>query len=121
MVRAPPAAHRLQVQGGSAAVRAACLRCPGRAKIHAIPHRGTLNPATGGRVTGSQLGDRAAEFPTHNETLIGRPNCYRYAVSGDGIAKHGLTRATPVTLVELPCPVPAGLHGSRLPEPAHLS
>ncbi|MGW8948800.1 carotenoid oxygenase family protein [Streptomyces sp. NPDC055709] len=141
-------------------------------RVPAVLHRWTLDPATGG-VTESPLDDRAAEFPTHNETLTGRPNRYLYTVSGHGIAKHDLTRRTGVAyepsgsryageavfvpaadgtgedegwllslvsndegeagellvldatdlsvqaVVELPRPVPAGFHGSWLPEPAH--
>ncbi|MEU9954511.1 carotenoid oxygenase family protein [Streptomyces sp. NPDC050982] len=145
---------------------------PGRSRSLAVLHRWTLDPATG-RVTESQLDDRAAEFPTHNETLTGRPNRYLYTVSGDGIAKHDLTHhsshayetpgsryageavfvpaadgaeedegwllslvsnddgqagelvvldATDLSVqavVELPYPVPAGFHGSWLPESVH--
>ncbi|MFF0449643.1 carotenoid oxygenase family protein [Streptomyces sp. NPDC004609] len=137
-----------------------------------VLYRWTLDPTTG-RVTESALDDRAAEFPTHNETLTGRPNRYLYTVSGDGIAKHDLARRTTdvhetpgsryageavfvpaadgtgedggwllslvsnddgqagellvldaadlhvQAVVELPHPVPAGFHGSWLPEPAH--
>jgi len=142
---------------------------PGHSQAPAVLHRWTLDPATG-RVTESELDDRAAEFPTHNETLTGRPNRYLYTVSGDGIAKHDLTHLTSDThetpgsryageavfvpaadgtsedegwllslisnddgeagellvlnaaelsiqaVVELPYPVPAGFHGSWLPE-----
>ena len=145
---------------------------PGHSGAPAVLHRWTLDPATG-RVTESELDDRAAEFPTHNETLTGRPNRYLYTVSGDGITKHDLTRHTrhvhetpgsryageavfvPAAdgtsedegwllslvsnddgeagellvldaadlsvqaVVELPYPVPAGFHGSWLPEPVH--
>ncbi|MFC5204062.1 carotenoid oxygenase family protein [Streptomyces kaempferi] len=143
---------------------------PGHSQAPAVLHRWTLDPVTG-RVTESQLDDRAAEFPTHNETLTGRSNRYLYTVSGDGIAKHDLAHRTshvhetPGTshageavfvpaagatgedegwllslvsdedgaagellvldavelsvqaVVELPYPVPAGFHGSWLPEP----
>lgn len=144
---------------------------PGRIEALAVLHRWILDPATG-RVTESPLDDRAAEFPTHNENFTGRPNRYLYTASGEGIAKHDLTRPsrrvyeTPGSrytgeavfvpaagataedegrllslvsddgggagellvldaadlsvqaVVELPHPVPAGFHGSRLPEPA---
>ncbi|WP_433145314.1 carotenoid oxygenase family protein [Actinomadura nitritigenes] len=137
-----------------------------------VLHRWTLDPATGA-VTESPLDDRAAEFPTHNETLTGRPNRYLYTVSGDGITKHDLAGATShvhetpggrhageavfvpaadgaaedegwllslvadddgaagellvldatelsvQAVVELPRPVPAGFHGSWLPENGH--
>ncbi|MEU2133212.1 alpha/beta fold hydrolase [Streptomyces sp. NPDC018352] len=139
------------------------------APTSSVLHRWCLDPATGG-VAETQLDDRAAEFPTHNETLTGRPNRYLYTVSDDGIAKHDLARrtgrvhetpgsryageavfvpaadgvgedegwllslvsrenggagellvldATDLTVqavVELPRPVPAGFHGSWLPE-----
>ncbi|MCI3275026.1 carotenoid oxygenase family protein [Streptomyces cylindrosporus] len=142
---------------------------PGHSQAPSVLHRWTLDPATG-RVAESELDDRAAEFPTHNETLTGRPNRYLYTVSGDGIVKHDLTRHTgqihetpgsrfageavfvPAAdgtgedegwllslisnddgeagellvldaaelsvqaVVELPHPVPAGFHGSWLPE-----
>ncbi|MCX4911657.1 carotenoid oxygenase family protein [Streptomyces sp. NBC_00878] len=142
---------------------------PGHAPASAVLYRWTLDPATG-RVCESQLDDREAEFPTHNETLTGRPYRYLYTVSGDGIAKHDLARGTRHThetpgsryageavfvpaadatgedegwllsfisnddgeagellvldaaelsvqaVVELPYPVPAGFHGSWLPE-----
>jgi carotenoid cleavage dioxygenase len=145
---------------------------PGHSQAPAALHRWTLDPATG-RVTESVLDDRAAEFPTHNESLTGRPNRYLYTVSADGIAKHDLTgrtghahetpgsryageavfvpaadcadeddgwllslvsdddgragellvlNATDLSVqavVELPYPVPAGFHGSWLPEPVH--
>jgi carotenoid cleavage dioxygenase-like enzyme len=145
---------------------------PGHAQSLAVLHRWTLDPATG-QVTESPLDDRAAEFPTHNETYTGRPNRYLYTVSGDGIAKHDLTRHTShahetpgsryageavfvpaadgadedegwllslisnddgeagellvldaaelsvQAVVELPHPIPAGFHGSWLPEPTH--
>ena len=145
---------------------------PGHSQAPAVLHRWTLDPVTG-RVTESVLDDRAAEFPTHNESLTGRPNRYLYTVSADGIAKHDLTRhtghahetpgsryageavfvpaadcadeddgwllslvsdddgragellvlnATDLSVqavVELPYPVPAGFHGSWLPEPVH--
>lgn len=137
----------------------------------AVLHRWILDPAHG-RVTESGLDDRPAEFPTHNETRTGRPHRYLYTVSGDGIAKHDLTRHTgrvhetpgdryageavfvPAAdatgedegwllslvsndegaagellvldamelsvqaVVELPHPVPAGFHGSWLPDTA---
>ncbi|MGW7255196.1 carotenoid oxygenase family protein [Streptomyces sp. NPDC054834] len=66
---------------------------PGHSEAPAVLHRWTLDPAIG-RVTECELDDRAAEFPTHNETLTGRENRYLYTVSGDGIAKHDLTRRT---------------------------
>ncbi|MER5516713.1 carotenoid oxygenase family protein [Streptomyces sp. NPDC002763] len=142
---------------------------PGHTGATAVLYRWALDPATG-QVTESQLDDRDAEFPTHNETLTGRANRYLYTVSGDGIAKHDLTgggselHATPGTryageavfvpaadgrsedegwllslvsnddgeagellvldarelsvqaVVELPYAVPAGFHGSWLPE-----
>ncbi|MGW1006839.1 carotenoid oxygenase family protein [Streptomyces sp. NPDC002520] len=142
---------------------------PGHSQVPAVLYRWTLDPATG-RVTESQLDDREAEFPTHNETLTGRENRYLYTVSGDGIAKHdlmgrtGQVHATPgaryageavfvpapdggsedegwllslisnddghagellvldakdlseQAVVELPYAVPAGFHGSWLPE-----
>jgi len=142
---------------------------PGHSPNPAVLHRWLLDPATG-RVTESQLDDREAEFPTHNETLTGRPHRYLYTVSSDGIAKHDLTHGTGSThetpgsryageavfvpaadgtgeddgwlltlvsddngeagellvldaaelsvqaVVELPHPVPAGFHGSWLPD-----
>ncbi|MFH0176557.1 carotenoid oxygenase family protein [Streptomyces cacaoi] len=145
---------------------------PGHSRTPAVLHRWLLDPATG-RVTESRLGDRAAEFPTHNETLTGRPHRYLYTVSDHGIAKHDLTHGTSSThetpgsryageavfvpaadgtgeddgwlltlvsddegeagellvldaadlavqaVVELPHPVPAGFHGSWLPEVHH--
>ncbi|MFD3559900.1 carotenoid oxygenase family protein [Streptomyces sp. NPDC058686] len=155
---------------GSAGVRE-----PGPAsQADSVLHRWTLDPSTG-RAYESQLDDRSSEFPTHNETLTGRPNRYLYTVNGDGIAKHDLTRNTGRThetpgsrfageavfvpaadgtaedegwllslisndegeagellvldaaqltvqaVVELPCPVPSGFHGSWLPEPADRS
>jgi carotenoid cleavage dioxygenase-like enzyme len=147
---------------------------PGHSQSPAVLHRWTLDPVTG-HVAESALDDRAAEFPTHNETLTGRRNRYLYTVSSDGIAKHDLTRHTShahetpgsryageavfvpavdgtgeddgwllslisnddgeagellvldaaeltvQAVVELPYPVPAGFHGSWLPEPAHRS
>ncbi|MEU9370170.1 carotenoid oxygenase family protein [Streptomyces avermitilis] len=66
---------------------------PGHSQAPAVLHRWILDPASG-RVTESPLDGRAAEFPTHNATLTGRPNRYLYTVSGDGIAKHDLTRHT---------------------------
>ncbi|MEV2211450.1 carotenoid oxygenase family protein [Streptomyces sp. NPDC050997] len=142
---------------------------PDHSRTPAALHRWLLDPATG-RVTESQLDDRAAEFPTHNESLTGRPHRYLYTVSNDGIAKHDLTHGTGSThetpgsryageavfvpaadgtgedegwlltlvsdddgeagellvldaaelsvqaVVELPHPVPAGFHGSWLPD-----
>ncbi|MFD8980185.1 carotenoid oxygenase family protein [Streptomyces sp. NPDC059564] len=156
---------------GGTAGPAGPLGPPGRAQAPAVLHRWTLDPATG-RVASSRLDDRDAEFPTHNETLTGRPNRYLYTVSGDGITKHDLAhRASRVhetpgsryageavfvpaadatgedegwllslvsdddggagellvldaaefsvqAVVELPHRVPAGFHGSWLPERA---
>ncbi|WP_210588714.1 carotenoid oxygenase family protein [Streptomyces sp. GESEQ-35] len=150
------------------------VREPGHSPARAVLHRWTLNPASG-RVTESQLDDRAAEFPTHNDAFTGHPNRYLYTVSGDGITKHDLMRRTSHTyetpgsryageavfvpaaggtdedegwllslvsnddgeagellvldaaelsvqaVVELPYPVPAGFHGSWLPEPVSRS
>ncbi|MFI9052402.1 carotenoid oxygenase family protein [Streptomyces sp. NPDC053427] len=144
-----------------------------RSRAASVLHRWTLDPATGG-VTETRLGDRAAEFPTHNENLTGRPNRYLYTVSDEGITKHDLalradrihetpgsrypgeavfvpaadgtgedegwllslvsyedagagellvldaTDLTVQAVVELPYPVPAGFHGSWLPEPADV-
>ncbi|MEU0949415.1 carotenoid oxygenase family protein [Streptomyces canus] len=58
-----------------------------------VLHRYTLDPTTG-TVTECGLDDRAAEFPTHNESLTGLPNRYLYTVSEDGIAKHDLASET---------------------------
>ncbi|MFJ7077490.1 carotenoid oxygenase family protein [Streptomyces sp. NPDC098781] len=134
-----------------------------------VLHRWTLDPVSG-HVTETQLDDRAAEFPTHNEDLTGRPHRYLYTVSDAGITKYDLARHTTRThetpggrhageavfvpaadgtgedegwllslvsddtgaagellvldaarlsvqaVVELPHPVPAGFHGSWLPE-----
>jgi carotenoid cleavage dioxygenase-like enzyme len=65
------------------------VREPGHTQAPSVLYRWTLDPVAG-RVTESQLDDREAEFPTHNETLTGRPNRYLYTVNGDGIAKHDL-------------------------------
>ncbi|MCW1100262.1 carotenoid oxygenase family protein [Streptomyces sp. RS2] len=132
-------------------------------------HRWALDPVTG-RITESALDERAAEFPTHNESLTGRAHRFLYTVSGDGLVKHDLAgEGTSVhatsrdhyageavfvparegggedegwllslvsddsggagellvldaadlsvqAVVELPYPVPAGFHGSWLPE-----
>ncbi|MBG0851811.1 carotenoid oxygenase family protein [Streptomyces spinoverrucosus] len=156
--------------GGTASPNGrAGAREPRSHQAPSVLHRWTLDPVTG-RVTESQLDDRAVEFPTHNETLTGRRNRYLYTVSDEGIAKHDLARHTTHThatpgsryageavfvpaadgtgedegwllslvsdddgaagellvldaaelsvqaVVELPHPVPAGFHGSWLPE-----
>ncbi|MFJ2607302.1 carotenoid oxygenase family protein [Streptomyces sp. NPDC091279] len=142
---------------------------PGHTEAPSVLYRWTLDPATG-RVVESELDDRVAEFPTHNETLTGRENRYLYTVSGDGITRHDLTGSTTLVhetpgsryageavfvpaadgaaedegwllslvsddqgaagellvlnatdlsvqaVVELPYAVPAGFHGSWLPE-----
>jgi carotenoid cleavage dioxygenase-like enzyme len=69
------------------------VREPGHTQAPSVLYRWTLDPVAG-RVTETQLDDREAEFPTHNETLTGRPNRYLYTVNGDGIAKHDLERRT---------------------------
>ncbi|WP_042416506.1 carotenoid oxygenase family protein [Streptacidiphilus anmyonensis] len=65
----------------------------GRGRAASVLHRWLLDPATG-RVDEAQLDDRQAEFPTHNESLTGRPHRHLYTVSGDGIAKHDLALGT---------------------------
>jgi carotenoid cleavage dioxygenase len=57
--------------------------------LGALPHRWTLSPATG-RVSEQGLDDRPAEFPTLNDTRIGRPYRYQYAVDSHGILKYDL-------------------------------
>ncbi|RAG81843.1 dioxygenase [Streptacidiphilus pinicola] len=52
-------------------------------------HQWTLDPRTG-RVVEQPLDDRSVEFPTINETLVGRSSRYRYAVAGDGLVKYDL-------------------------------
>ncbi|MEV6496999.1 carotenoid oxygenase family protein [Streptomyces prunicolor] len=69
------------------------VREPGHTQAPSVLYRWTLDPVAG-RVTETQLDDREAEFPTHNETLTGRRNRYLYTVNGDGIAKHDLERQT---------------------------
>ncbi|WP_406331580.1 carotenoid oxygenase family protein [Streptomyces sp. NBC_00203] len=145
------------------------VREPGHPQGPSVLYRWTLDPVAG-RVTESRLDDREAEFPTHNESLTGRPNRFLYTVSGDGVVKHDLARGTShihrtpgsrypgeavfvpaaygtgedegwllslvsddhgaagellvldakelsvQAVVELPYPVPAGFHGSWLPE-----
>ncbi|MFI6375667.1 carotenoid oxygenase family protein [Streptomyces sp. NPDC050546] len=66
---------------------------PGLRRPPSVLHRWTLDPVAG-RITESPLDDRAAEFPTHNESLTGRPHRYLYTVSDDGITKHDLARHT---------------------------
>ncbi|MCQ4079467.1 carotenoid oxygenase family protein [Streptomyces sp. RB6PN25] len=56
---------------------------------HAQLHQWTLDPRSG-RVSEQPLDDRRVEFPTLNETLVGRPSRYRYAVHGDGLVKYDL-------------------------------
>ncbi|MEU8973424.1 carotenoid oxygenase family protein [Streptomyces monashensis] len=142
----------------------------GRTRASSVLHRWTLDPSTGD-VTESQLDERQAEFPTHDESRTGRPHRYLYTVHGDGITKYDLARGTSAAygtpgsryageavfvpaadatgedegwllslvsdvdgaagellvldaaelsvqaVVELPYSVPAGFHGSWLPEP----
>ncbi|MEY9936644.1 carotenoid oxygenase family protein [Streptacidiphilus sp. MAP5-3] len=57
---------------------------------HPRLHQWTLDPDTG-RVNEQPLDDRAVEFPTVNETLVGRPSRYRYAVADTSIVKYDLT------------------------------
>ena len=63
---------------------------PPGAADHARLHQWTLDPRTG-RVSEQALDDRAVEFPSLNETLIGRSSRYRYAVAGDAIVKYDLS------------------------------
>lgn len=57
--------------------------------LGALPHRWTLDPATG-RVQEQSLDDRPVEFPTINETRTGRPHRYQYTVNSHGILKYDL-------------------------------
>ncbi|MFC5219783.1 carotenoid oxygenase family protein [Streptomyces coerulescens] len=173
-VRYDPDAFRRSwsdIGGPTSPGRPAGAREPLHSGAPSVLHRWILDPATG-QVTETQLNDRAAEFPTHNETLTGRFHRYPYTVSDDGITKHDLARHTAHThetpssryageavfvpaadsagedegwllslvsddhgaagellvldarelavqaVVELPLPVPAGFHGSWLPEPS---
>ncbi|WP_327247614.1 carotenoid oxygenase family protein [Streptomyces sp. NBC_01320] len=56
-------------------------REPGRSQAPAVLHRWILDPAAD-HVTESQPDDCAVEFPTHDNTLTGRPNHYLYAAAG---------------------------------------
>jgi carotenoid cleavage dioxygenase-like enzyme len=56
-------------------------------------HRWELDPATG-RAHEQALDDRSIEFPTINETLLGRASRYRYAVNDDAIVKYDLRTGT---------------------------
>ncbi|WP_026197195.1 carotenoid oxygenase family protein [Sciscionella marina] len=53
----------------------------------AMLHRWRIDPRTG-TVQEQQLDDRAVEFPTLSDALIGRASRYLYLVAGSGIAKH---------------------------------
>ncbi|MFD0886643.1 carotenoid oxygenase family protein [Streptosporangium algeriense] len=53
----------------------------------AVLHRWVLDPATGG-VTEEQRDDRAVEFPTFNENLLGRDSRLLYTVSDDAVVKY---------------------------------
>ncbi|MFC3981658.1 carotenoid oxygenase family protein [Streptosporangium jomthongense] len=53
----------------------------------AVLHRWVLDPATGG-VTEEQRDDRAVEFPTFNEDLLGRDSRLLYTVSDDAVVKY---------------------------------
>jgi carotenoid cleavage dioxygenase-like enzyme len=57
--------------------------------LGALPHRWILDPVTG---CASEQGtdDRLVEFPTLNDTRIGRPYRYQYAVAAHGIIKYDL-------------------------------
>jgi carotenoid cleavage dioxygenase-like enzyme len=50
-------------------------------------HRWTLDPATG-QVKEDQLDDLDVEFPSLNESRVGRPSQYLYAVTDNAIAKY---------------------------------
>ncbi|MEW2355856.1 carotenoid oxygenase family protein [Spirillospora sp. NPDC029432] len=52
-------------------------------------HRWTIDTATG-KVTDEALDDRGVEFPTHDDSLTGRPHRFLYTVAGDSIVKYDL-------------------------------
>jgi carotenoid cleavage dioxygenase len=68
-------------QAGSA--RRTCRACSG------LPHRWILDPVTG-HASEQGTDDRLVEFPTLNDTHIGRPYRYQYAVAPHGIIKYDL-------------------------------
>ncbi|WP_248962950.1 carotenoid oxygenase family protein [Sphaerisporangium perillae] len=53
----------------------------------AVLHRWVLDPARG-TVTEQQLDDRKVEFPTLDDSRVGRPSRFLYAVSGDAVVKY---------------------------------
>ncbi|MGR6923295.1 carotenoid oxygenase family protein [[Actinomadura] parvosata] len=53
----------------------------------AVLHRWTLDPASGA-VKEEALDDRGVEFPTFNESLLGRRSRYLYTVADDGVVKY---------------------------------
>lgn len=59
-------------------------------------HRWELDTTTG-QAHEQSLDDRAIEFPTMNDTLVGRASRYRYAVNGDAIVKYDLRTGTDLT------------------------
>ena len=56
-------------------------------------HRWILDPATGS-VAETGLDDRDVEFPTFDETRLGRPSRYLYAVGGDTVVKYDTEAGT---------------------------
>ncbi|MEV7007842.1 carotenoid oxygenase family protein [Streptosporangium sp. NPDC051022] len=59
----------------------------------AVLHRWVLDPATG-TVTEEQRDDRAVEFPTFNDDLLGRAGRLLYTVSKDAIVKYDTETGT---------------------------
>jgi carotenoid cleavage dioxygenase len=53
----------------------------------AVLHRWTLDPVSGA-VREEALDDRAVEFPTFDDGLLGRPSRYLYTVGGDSVVKY---------------------------------
>ncbi len=68
---------------GGASGPAADAAALGTARLH----RWVLDPATGS-VAETALAERAVEFPTLDDRLVGRPARYRYAVSDGAIVKY---------------------------------
>ncbi|RJL30925.1 carotenoid oxygenase family protein [Bailinhaonella thermotolerans] len=64
-------------------------RRPVEAALGGVLHRWTLDPRTG-RVAEERIDDRAVEFPSFNETGLGRSARYLYTVSGGSVVKYDL-------------------------------
>lgn len=77
------AADAAAMWAGLPAGRAPSTAAAGAATGVARMHRWTLDPASGA-VEETPLADRAVEFPTLDDAVVGRDARYRYAVAGGG-------------------------------------